>query len=276
MRQPLLAAAILASGVAPPSLGCGHEQTPRPPPSVAAAPAPATSSAAPNPPPPPDLPPDISEKIRRIDPQRFELQRPLLALIAKPAAEWHREYMNGQVVFTYYGRKLKLSPEQVGDDWEGVRAYLDLDARIAHRQQAAQDVLTALDTRAEDHPGSTPLDKARHAIDEHLAKIKADQERKTAPRPDADDIRARLAAAKRALSVLQSLHTWQPPLDGTLPALLGFKDLDVIEEVNGRPVKSLGEIVDELSKLGERASQIEVEVERDGRPVLLTYRIVDQ
>jgi hypothetical protein len=184
--------------------------------------------------------------------------------------------MNGQVVFTYYGRKLKLSPEQVGDNWEGVRAYLDLDARIAHRQRAAQDVLTALDTRAEDHPGATPLDKARHAIDEYLAKIRADQERKTAPRPDAEDIRARLAAARRALSILQALDTWQPPLDGTLPALLGFEDLDVIEEVNGRPVKSFGEIVDELSKLGARASQIEVEVQRDGRPVSLTYRIVDE
>jgi len=105
--------------------------------------------------------------------------------------------------------------------------------------------------------------------------VKADQERKTEPPVDPAEIRSRLAALQRALSILESLRSWKPAIDGTLPALLGFEDLDVIEEVNGRPVKSLGEIFDELSKLGTRADQIDVGLEREGAQVQLTYRIVD-
>jgi hypothetical protein len=274
VREPFPAALVFASAVVAASLGCGHEQAAVSPPSDATVPAP-VRSVAPNPAPAPGLPLEVSEKIRRIDSQRFELDRPLLALLARPVLGWQREHLNGQVVFTLYGRKLKLSPEHVGDHSEGVLAYLDLDARIAHRELMAQHILDALGTRAEDHPGALPMDKAIHAIDEQLARVKADQERQTDPPVALAEVGARLAALQKAISIRQSMKTWRPALDGTLPALLGFEELDVIEEVNGRPVKSLGEIFDELSKLGTRATQIEAELERDGKPVHLTYRIVD-
>jgi hypothetical protein len=274
VRQRFLAARLLASGLAAASLGCGHEQAALPPPSVAAAPAP-PSSVTPNPVPPPDLPLEISEKIHRIDSQHFELERPLLALLARSAFGSHRRSLNGQVVFMYYGRKLKFSPEHVGDQWEGVRAYLDLDARIARNRLVAQHILTELGARAEDHPGATLLDQANHAIGEEIARLQADQERTTEPRMDPAEFRSRLAAAQRANYRLGSLQTWRPALDGTLPALLGFEELDVIEELNGRPVKSFGEIYDELSKLGAHTHQIDVELERNGNPVQLTYRIID-
>lgn len=106
------------------------------------------------------MPLGISDAIRRIDPRHFEIDRSALALIAKPISESRREYMNGQVVFMFYGRKLKLSPERVGDHWEGVRAYLDLDARIASKQLAAHDILNALGATPEDDPEATPLDEA--------------------------------------------------------------------------------------------------------------------
>jgi hypothetical protein len=274
VRQRFLAALLFASGVGVASLGCRHEQAAVPPPSAATVSAP-LPSVTPNPAPPPASPVEVSEKIRRIDSQHFELDRPLLALLARAALGWHREHLNGQVVFKLYGQTLKLSPERVGDHWEGVRAYLDLDARIARNELVAQHILSALGTRAEDHPGATPMDKAIHAIDEQLARVKADQERKTEPLVVPSEIRLRLAAVQKALWIRGSLKTWRPAVDGTLPALLGFEELDVIEEVNGAPVKSFGEIFDALSKLGTRANQIELELERNGEPVQLTYRIVD-
>jgi S1-C subfamily serine protease len=86
---------------------------------------------------------------------------------------------------------------------------------------------------------------------------------------------SRLATLQNAFTIRESLQTWWPAVDGTLPVLLGFEGLDIIEEVNGRPVRTRGEIFDELSKLGTRATQIEAELARHGKPVHLTCRIVE-
>jgi hypothetical protein len=208
--------------------------------------------------------------IRRTGLHQFEIDRPLLGLLARPNFLEHREWLNGQVVFHYYGQKLKLSPQKAGDQWQGVQAYVDLDARIARNEVVARDILTVLDARPEAHPGATPLDKATHAIDRQLARVKNAQAHSVDPAL----VRPLLSAVRQALDALSSLKTWRPPLQGSLPELLGFEDLDLIQRVNGHSVRSFGEICDELSKLGTGAAQIEVELEREGEPVRLTYRIV--
>ena len=256
MRQPRLSVCCLVACLAAAPFGCGHGQSPSPPPQVA---------------PLPRVPADVSAKVRRTGLHQFEIDRPLLGLLARPGYLEHRDQLNGQVVFEYYGQRFKLSPEHVGDQWQGVRAYTDLDARIARSQVVARDILTVLGQRPEDHPGATLLDKATHAIDRQLARVKRAQEHSVDPAL----VSPLLSAAREAIQDLSSLKTWRPPLEGSLPALLGFEELDLIERVNGRFVRSYGEIFDELSKLGTGAAHIEVELERQGEPVLLTYRIVD-
>jgi hypothetical protein len=241
-------------------LGCGHGPSALPPPQVAEKPAP-----------PPRVPADVSAKIRHTGLHQFELDRPLLGLLARPRYLEHRDKLNGQIVFEYYGQKLKLSPERVGDRSVGVRAYTDLDARIARNEVVAREILNVLEQRPEAQAGATLLDKAEHAIDRRLARVKNAQQHSVDPAL----VRPLLSALHEAVEDLSSLKTWRPPLQGSLPELLGFEDLDVIERVNGHFVRSFGEIFDELSRLGTGAAHIEVELERQGEPVLLSYHIAD-
>src|SRR6187401_2227450 len=67
-------------------------------------------------------------------------------------------------------------------------------------------------------PKRRPWTRRSNAIDEQLARVKADQERKTEPPVDPAEIRSRLAALQRALSILESLRSWKPALDGTAGA----------------------------------------------------------
>ena len=223
---------------------------------------------APEPQQPLRVPREVSRMMVRLSPVEFNLDRQLLGLLARPEAKVSRDEVNTQIVFDYYGLRMKLSPEKTGETW-AAQLYADLDARIERRQQAARAVLIALGAKAEDLEGPASWDQASAALrraQEPLDAAVARQE--TGPH-----FEEQVAAYRRAVGEIQQFSAWKPNIAGTLPGLLGFADLDEIQRVNGTPVRSYAEIYYLLAKLGS-ADRIDVDLIRDNAPVHLTYHIV--
>jgi hypothetical protein len=223
---------------------------------------------APEPQPPLRVPREVSRMIVRLSSVEFNLDRRLLGLLARPEAKIGRDELNTEIVFDYYGLRMKLSPDKSAETW-AAQLYADLDARIERRQQAARAVLIALGAKAEELKGPTSWDQARAAL--HRAEEPLDAA--VARQESGPHFEEQVAAYKRAVGEAQQFYAWKPNIAGTLPGLLGFADLDRIQSVNGTPVRSYAEIYYILAKLGS-ADHIDVDLIREDAPVHLTYHIV--
>lgn len=211
------------------------------------------------------VPPEVAVGIKRLTDVTFVLDRDLLSLSGAACRRLDRAEINKSLTGRLYGLSVKWSPEARDNHWIGMRIYLDLDARVAGRRTAADHVLQVLGVDPATVGGTSISSKAELAIRRSL-------EQSSHSDAGFKELRARIDVIERSIDELRAAENWKASADGSLPTLLGFEDLDLIQQVNGVDIHDLVGGCDVLAEL-DTEDQIDVRLLRDDRPLLLTYQL---